>query len=428
MKSLKGKRILILGGTAPCVHVTQYAKEMGAYVYVADDKIEKGPAKQIADEAVVISTKDYDSLLAFVKENSIGGIITGPGEFNIVNAMIVSKLAGLPFYCDKEQWDLCQNKRNFKDFCKRNGLPAVPEYSVKDVLTDSDFPVIVKPVDGCSSRGINVCRDQQEYEQARKTAVSASQSQQIVVEKFIDNGGITIDAKYVAIDGKYYLEAIGDRYVLKDSLITAVSIYPSKYRRAFLEQVDPYVEKAFASIGLRNGAFFFQAIPEGDKIYIYEMGLRVSGGMIYNMTEATSGNNSLKMLIHFSATGQMCEADDIKKIDAGFRGKAAATLAIPLRTGIISSYDGFDTVGQYPGVIDITRYYNQGDEILARHINTLDQLFGRIMVVADSEDALWHILNKIRKTVTVRDDKGEEMAQWATFDYLYSQFASKNKE
>ena len=41
MRSLKGKKILILGGTAPCVHVTQYAKEMGAFVYVADDKIEK---------------------------------------------------------------------------------------------------------------------------------------------------------------------------------------------------------------------------------------------------------------------------------------------------------------------------------------------------------------------------------------------------
>ena len=41
MKSLKGKKILILGGTAPCVHVTRFAKEMGAYVYVADEKTEK---------------------------------------------------------------------------------------------------------------------------------------------------------------------------------------------------------------------------------------------------------------------------------------------------------------------------------------------------------------------------------------------------
>ena len=69
--SLKGKKILILGGTAPCVHVTRFAKEMGAYVYVAGEKTEKGPAKQIADEAVVISTNDFDSLLSFIKEKKI---------------------------------------------------------------------------------------------------------------------------------------------------------------------------------------------------------------------------------------------------------------------------------------------------------------------------------------------------------------------
>lgn len=428
MRSLKGKRILILGGTAPCVHVTQFAKEMGAYVYVADDKTEKGPAKRIADEALVISTTDYNSLLEFVKEKHIDGIITGPGEFNIVNAMNVSKMAGLPFYCNKEQWDLCQNKRRFKDFCKRCGLPVVPEYSVDETLDNRFFPVIVKPVDGCSSRGIGVCHNQDEYEMAKKAAMVASRSKQIIVEKYVDNGGVTIDAKYVAVEGKCYLEAIGDRYVIKDSLITALSVYPSEYRKVFQEQIDPYVEKAFSSIGLRNGAFFFQAIPDGENIYIYEMGLRVSGGMIYNMTEATSGNNSLKMLIHYSATGQMCEEEDIKKIDAGFRGKTAATLAIPLRTGIISSYDGFDAVRDYSGVIDITRYYGNGDEILPKHINTLDQLFGRIMVSADSKDSLWSILLSIRKTVSVKDDKGEEMIQWSTFDYLYSQFVSKNKE
>lgn len=425
MKSLNGKKILILGGTAPCVHVTRFAKEMGAYVYVADEKMEKGPAKQIADEAVVISTNDYDSLVAFVKEQKIDGILTGPGEFNIVNAMTVSKMAGLPFYCNREQWDICQDKRHFKDFCKRYGLPGVPEYSVDNVLTDEDFPVIVKPVDGCSSRGINICHNQEEYAVAKQNALSASKVGKVLVEKYIDNGGITIDAKYVVVDGRYHLEAIGDRHVLNGGLITAISFYPSKYRRAFMEQVDPNVEKAFSAIGLRNGAFFFQAIPDGDRIYIYEMGLRVSGGMIYNMTEATSGNNTLKMLIHFGATGTMCEESDERMIDASFKGKVASTLAFPLRIGRIGSFSGFEKVSTYPGVIDLTRYYNVGDEILPRHVNTLDQLFARIMVSANSMVDLWGILKSIRDHVSVKDENGEEMIIWSTFDDLYSRFSAE---
>lgn len=425
MKSLKGKKILILGGTAPCVHVTRFAKEMGAYVYVADEKTDKGPAKQIADEAVVISTNDYDALLAFVKENNIDGILTGPGEFNIVNAMNVSKMAGLPFYCNKEQWDICQDKRHFKDFCKQYGLPGVPEYSVDDVLTERDFPVIVKPVDGCSSRGINICHNQGEYAKAKEAALAASKAGKILVEKYVDNGGVTIDAKYVVVDGRFHLEAIGDRHVLNGGLITAISFYPSKYIKAFMEQVNPYVERAFTAIGLKNGAFFFQAIPDGDKIYIYEMGLRVSGGMIYNMTEGTSGNNTLKMLIHYGATGTMCEEEDEKMIDASFYGKVASTMSFPLRTGKIGFYTGFEKVAKYPGVIDLTRYYNVGDEIMPKHVNTLDQLFARIMVSADNMNQLMAILKQIRDNTSVMNDAGEEMIIWDTFDSVYDSCLSE---
>ncbi len=420
MKSLKGKRILILGGTAPCVHVTQYAKEMGAFVYVADNSNIVGPAKKLADEQVNISTCDFDSLLQFVKEKHIDGVLTGPGEFNIVNAMTLSKMAGLSFYCNKEQWDICQNKKHFKDFCKTYDLPVVPEYKVDTVLADSDFPVIVKPVDGCSSRGISVCWNASELEIAKRNALEASPSGKIIIEKYVVNGGVTIDAKYVAINGEYYLEAIGDRHVLNGGLITAISFYPSKYYHQFIEQVHPYVKKAFNSIHLQNGAFFFQAIPDVDHIYIYEMGLRVSGGMIYKLTDATSGNNTLKMLIHQCVTGEMCEESDIKLIDPLCNNKSASTMAFPLRTGKIGEIEGFEILDTMPEVVDFTRYYNIGDVIENRHLNTLDQLFGRVMVVSDNKESLLKVLKTIRDHVSVKNDCGDEMIIWSTFDDIYS--------
>lgn len=422
MKSLKGKKILILGGTAPCVHVTKFAKEMGAFVYVADASTELGPAKKLADEPVVISTADHDALLDFVKKNHVDGILTGPGEFNIQNAMVVSKMAGLPFYCNKEQWDICQDKRNFKDFCKQYGLPGVPEYAVDEQLSEKDFPVIVKPVDGCSSRGINICWNQEEYAKAKEAALAASKCGKILVEKYVVNGGTTIDAKYVAVNGEYYLEAIGDRHVLNGGLITAISFYPSKYYDNFIKQVDPYVKKAFSSIGLTNGAFFFQAIPDGENIYIYEMGLRVSGGMIYNLTEATSGNNTLKMLVHQCITGEMCEDEDIKTIDPKCNGKVATTMAFPLRLGTIRSVEWFDVLPSLPNTVDLTCYYNVGATIEQKHVNTLDQLFARLMMTADSLEELFVELQKVRNSVSVKDMDGNEMIIWDTYDQIYLDF------
>lgn len=415
MKSLKGKKLLVLGGSASNVQLVRYAQQMGAYVYVADN-LENRPGKKIADEAVMISCDDYQALKDFIISNKIDGISTGAGEWNVINSIHLAKEAGLNYYANYNQWQCCQDKRHFKDLCKKYGVPTVPEFNQNSNLKESDFPVIVKPVDGCSSRGIKICHHQDELKDAVINALALSSSSDVIIEKYIDNGSVTIDAKYVVIDGNYYLEAIGDRYVLEKGLITALSYYPSHYIDIYMKKIHPYVKAMFDSIGFRNGVFFFQAIPDGDDIYVYEMGLRVSGGMIYDMTEAAGGNNALKMLIYYTLTGKMCEKEDIAKIDPNLHNHCAATIALPLRLGKIDKIIGMKEVQDLPGVVNVTQYYDIGHTCMPNHINTLDQLFARIMIVESSHEALTNKMKEIRKMVIVKDENGNDLINWTTFD------------
>ena len=417
MKNLSGKKLLVLGGSASNVQLIHFAQGMGAYVYVTDN-MENRPGKAVADAAFMISNDDYDSLASLIKAEHIDGIATGAGEWNVVNAMRLAKITGLPYYASEEQWNVCQDKRNFKDCCKRYGVPVLPDFSLSLLPKDKDYPVIVKPVDGCSSRGISICHDTAELERAIDAVRSVSRSQNMIIEKYVDNGGVTIDAKYVVVDGVYYLEALGERHVLENGLITAISFYPSAYLKIFLSQVHPFVKPMFDALGYRNGVFFFQAIPDSDKIYVYEMGLRVSGGMIYNMTEAVGCNNAMKMLIHHTLTGEMCEKKDLALIDPMFHGKKASTVALPLRLGTIASINGMDRVMSKKGVIDVTVYYGIGHKCIQQHINTLDQLFARVMVVADSDEELYSILKEVRNEVSVKDAEGRDLIIWDTFDRL----------
>ena len=419
MKSLKGKKLLVLGGSASNVQLVRFAQQMGAFVVVADNR-ENRPGKDAADDSVLISTDDYECLCKYIRENRIDGVATGAGEWNVVNAMKLCKLAGLPYYADEHLWNICQDKRNFKDCCAKYGVPTVPEYSIESKPQEKDFPVIVKPVDGCSSRGISVCQNEVELNAAIDYALSLSQSNNVIIEKYIDNGGVTIDAKYVVVDGQCYLEALGERYVLEGGLITAISFYPSTLLNLFMEKVNPNVQKMFESLGYRNGVFFFQAIPDGNEIYVYEMGLRVSGGMIYNMTEAAGCNNVMKMLIYHSLTGKMCEAEDLHTIDPYFKGKQACTVALPLRLGTIAHIEGLEMVQKLPGVVDVTVYYGEGHECTQKHINTLDQLFARVIVVTENEEALFNTLKSIRENVKVTDRGGNILINWTTFDKLYA--------
>lgn len=420
MKNLKGKKLLVLGGSASNVQLVHYAQQMGAFVIVTDNR-ENRPGKDAADDSIMISTDDYKGLCKYIKENHVDGVATGAGEWNVVNAMRVCKMANLTYYANEHLWNLCQDKRNFKDCCIKHGVPTVPEFTTANRPHIQDYPVIVKPVDGCSSRGITICHNEEELNQAIDFALSLSESTNVIIEKYIDNGGITIDAKYIVIDGKCHLEALGERHVLNGGLITAISFYPSSFIDLYMEKVNPNVPKMFSSLGYKNGVFFFQAIPDRDEIYVYEMGLRVSGGMIYNMTEAAGCNNAMKMLIYHSLTGKICEEEDIKTINPEFNGKFASTMAMPLKLGTIAKIEGLENVRAMKDVVDVTVYYGVGHECIQKDLNTLDQLFARIMVVSDSEQELYSRLVEIRTTVKILDSEGKDLIIWDTFDKILSQ-------
>lgn len=421
MDNLQGKRLLLLGSNFWKDDIKQYAKENGIYLIFAG--LYPGALDEIADEYYRIDTTDPSVMIPFIKEHNIDGVFMGGSELIISKSCDYINQLGYPCYCTKHQWDLLQDKKAFKDLCKKYNVPTVPEYGIDDKLSEKDFPVIVKPVDGCGSRGITVCRTQDEYEKAKEKALEDSPSKQILIEKYIDNGGVTNLVKYVAIDGKYYLEAMGDRYVLNKGLITANSFYPSKYIDLWMKENDKYLcDMLREGVGLKNGVVAIQTLPDGDNLYAYECCFRLTGGVTYKMTEATSGNNSMKMLLRHVLTGKMCEPEEIKLIDPYFKGMFCSSTAIPLREGTIASIEGVETILKMKSVINFLPYYVVGNTITKKHLNTLDQLYARIMVLGKDKNDVFRVLNEIRNTLKIKDTEGGDMIIWDTFDKIYDDF------
>ncbi len=413
----KMRKLLILGGTSASVDVVQVAKDMGIYTIVTDDQ-ESGPAKQIADEAVGISTTDMQGLLEFVRLMNIDGVFCGPGEFNIKNTMRLCKLADLPFYATEEQWDICSNKDSFKELCRKHNVPYVHEFKfdnqeMMDNEIDFEYPVIVKPVDGCSSKGIEVCFSWGQIKEAYANAIRFSQKKKVIIEKYIENGGIVTSVRYIAHDGNLYLSLTGDTYVVdpihRKALISALTVYPSKYTNMYLEEIDPKVKEMFKSIDIRNGVLFMQSLPDNNNIFFHEMGFRLSGGLTYTITEAANGINDLEMMIRFSLGGQMCTDDEIERIDPYLGGKCAASLCIPLKTGVIGGIDGLDEILNSLDILDFTQYYSVGDVIVEGNIGTLLQHFGRFKFFGNNLENIADIVDHIQETLSIKDIHGNDM-------------------
>lgn len=421
MKDTKRRRLLLLGSNLWKIEIKQLAEEFDASLIFAG--LYPGALDSIVDEFYRIDTTDPSVMIPFIKEHDIDGIFMGGSEFIISKSCDYINQLGYPCYCTKSQWDLLQDKQSFKDLCKKYRVPTVPEFGMDCILTEQDFPVIVKPTDGSGSRGISVCYNQEDFEKAKTKALADSPSKKILIEKYIDNGGVTNMVKYVAIDGQYYLEAMGDRYVLNNGLITANTFYPSRYLDIWIKNHNQAVFNMLRDgVGLKNGVIAFQTIPDGNNLYVYESCFRLTGGRTYKMTEATSGNNSMRMLFHHALTGKMCEEHEIKLIDPFFKGMYGSSMAIPLREGTIAIIEGKDEIRQMRSVVDFTHYYEIGDAITKNKINTLDQLYARIMVVGKEKTEIFKVLKEIRNTLKIKDTEGKDMIIWDTFDKIYCDF------
>ena len=425
MDNLKGKRLLLLGSNFWKEDLKQFAKDNGIVLIFAG--LYPGVLDTIADEYYRIDTTDPSVMIPFIKEHNIDGIFMGGSELIISKSCDYINQLGYPCYCTKHQWDLLQDKKAFKDLCKKYKVPTVPEYGIDCKLSEQDFPVIVKPVDGSGSHGISICYTQLELEIAKKKALDESPSKNILIEKYIDNGGVTNLVKYVAIDGRYYLEAMGDRYVLNKGLITSNSFYPSKYIDLWMEKNDKYLcDMLRDGVGLKNGVVTIQTLPDEDNLYAYECCFRLTGGMNYKMTETTSGNNSMKMLLRHALTGKMCEPDEIKLIDPYFKGKFCSSAAISLREGTIASIEGAEIIRNLKSVINFISYYEVGSTITKKNLNTLDQLYARIMVLGNDKEDVFRVLNEIRNILKIKDTEGNDMIVWDTFDKILNAFIADN--
>ena len=117
------------------------------------------------------------------------GVFTGYVDINLAPCRKVCDALGLPFYADLDLLDATMNKVHFKQNCRRFGIPVVedvPPECLDGTYDRISYPVIVKPADSYSSKGISVCNKREEMQEAIEKAMQYSTCKEIVVEQFID--------------------------------------------------------------------------------------------------------------------------------------------------------------------------------------------------------------------------------------------------
>lgn len=411
MANIKGKRLLILGSNAISCDIVNAAKQLGIYTIVTDwNPIEKAPAKQIADEYWNDSLVDYDTLVPKIKDKGIDGIITGFTDSWLLPYQHLCEMTDLPCYASKDVFETTMDKAKFKQLCRDNGVPVIPEYQMETFdpsIINEKNKVIIKPVDNSGSRGVILCTKPEDYQKCLEFALSFSEKKQVVIEKYMEMDSISLS--YTIQDGEVSLSTTDDRYVHKAAnggSVTNFGIYPSKYTKAYIEKIDGLMKSMYRNAGVKNGVIAVQFFTDGNEFYVMEMGHRLTGGQHYTYTMMENGISALNCLIHFAVTGKMADYSIALKDNAEFKN-TYCHLFILGKQAKIARFEGLEYIEKMPELTHLTQMKGVGDMIGADGTSA-QKVLGLHLKVRNRAD-LKRIFNDIQEKLHFYDEDGNDL-------------------
>lgn len=296
------KKLMIIPGSWFQIPAVQYAKSQGYYVITCDYNPEN-PAHKLSDEYHNVSSTDGDGLLQLAKELSIDGILCFASDPAAPVAAYVSEKMGLPgnTYDNIRKFGV---KHLWREFLRVNGfnVPRAKSYTSFDQvnLDEWTYPVMVKPVDSCGSKGITKVLDKSQMAAAYQYALSFCKSKIILVEEFIERVGPQIggDGFY----GKDRLEFVcyGDQVVDEgvNGYVPCGMTFPSRIDDGTKERISSEIERACRLSGLTNLSFNLEVmIGKDGKIYLMELGPRNGGNCIPEVIGQYTGVNMVALAV-----------------------------------------------------------------------------------------------------------------------------------
>ena len=406
-EELKGKRLLVLGGTAWADILFAFAKENDIQLITTG----KEPNKMF-DEYYYVDSTDYEGMKKLIKEKNIDGVYVGSHEGVIRQATQYLADLGMPCYCTLNQWDTLMNKSKFKDLCIKFGLPVAPRYPyTPEHPCDIQFPVITKPADGCASVGIKICNNMDELAEGYQFAYEKSQSKEVLVEKLVNNSGM--DVFFQITNSEIEFCGLGDKYPVQlapgAGSVAGARILPSIYTDEFRLRFENKIKDMFASVGLTQGLIWMEVFHDGDDYYFNEVGYRPNGSLTIVGIDYFYDINTVAADMYFALTGKG-KAKGFSSLilkDHEKGKKKVCEYWVAVNAGTIGAIEGIEQIKNHPNVLAAFPKYGVGSTV--PHTNGFAQNFCVIHFAYNNANELKDTIDFIQSTICVKDESGKDM-------------------
>lgn len=407
MNDYRNKNLLIIGAGLLQMPAIKIANELGLNTIVTDYN-ENAPGMKIADNPIVISTKDIDGTVRTIKKINkkikIHGVITIGTDASMTVAAVANAL-GLPGI-EFENAEAATNKLKMRERFKEHNIP-IPDFykcwSLKDLKNISkmlSYPFVIKPVDNMGARGVMKIENESMLELAFNKAKKASPSGELIVEEYMEGPELSIDA--LIYNGKIHIAGVADRIIEREPYFIEIGhVMPSALPEYQINNAIEIFKEGVDALGITIGAAKgdIKITKKGTKVG--EIAARLSGGFMSAYTYPySSGVNLIHNAIDIALGYPPYNLVPTKNA-------VAIERAIIPKPGVVKEISGYEDVLSIPGVVDLFIHIDIGDEIREPESNV--EKAGNFIVVKDTREKAWETVNEALKTIKIKTERDKKI-------------------
>lgn len=399
------KTALVLAGGIAQVALINELKSRGYKTLLADMNPNCVAAKY-CDEFYPVSAMDVEGIKAIAKEQNADMVLTACADQIIVAEVEVCNDLGLQTYLDLETVQLVSDKHYMKDVFIKSGIPTsryiVVDHFAEEKIAELNYPIVVKPVDAYSARGVRRCNNREEVKAFLHEAIEISRTKTAIVEEFVAGEELTVEG--FVCKGKATVLCIGSKTKLKNGrFVLSGSLYPADISTELIEEIKLTTQKIADAFRLDNSPININMITDGKHGYVLEFCARTGGFVKYEITRIMSGFDPIKAIV------DMHEGIDPLVGDVKSESRYLMTCYLYCSDGALDRYEGFEEMHE-KGII--SRYYlirNKG-----HHFNGITSQGDRaagFFVQDDDYDRLLEKFNIAVKELKVLDKDGNDLVR-----------------
>ena len=403
---LRMNNAVVLGGTNDHIKLINLLKELGYFVYLID-YYDMPIAGKYADRHIKGSTLDREFVLEKCKELNAKLCLALCIDQALLTMAYVAEQLNLPCHISFKTALALTNKVLMKHMFLDHNIPSSKFISIKednDALYSVDhlnFPVVVKPADANSSKGIEKVIARGTLKKAIDNAFIHSKSKQVVIEEYKEGIELSVDVIISDFDPLFILitENI-KRSDTPENFTIVKNIFRKELQNRYLSQIKLIAGNIAKAYGLRNSPLLIQLLVNNNDISVIEFSARVGGGSKHYLIQKITGFDILRYFLAILRKEQLAIGNS--------HGYAYASMNyVYTKQGTFDRFEGDKYLKENKIIEEIFQYKQTGVEVISSAAST-DRPLG-FMIVAETELGLHEKTREADNILQIFDEEGKDI-------------------